>query len=72
MDEEDRQNRRGGPTFEPPVYKQRYDFVENIVREFGAKKVQNKTFITRACKKPDHMFGCIRQIYVTIREQRIK
>lgn len=39
MDEDDRQSRRGGPTFDPPVYKQRYDFVENIVREFGAKKV---------------------------------
>lgn len=44
MDEDDRQNRRGGPTFDPPVYKQRYDFVENIVREFGAKKVHNLTF----------------------------
>ena len=41
MDEDDRQNRKGGPTFEPPVYKQRYDFVEKIVREFGAKKVDS-------------------------------
>jgi hypothetical protein len=39
MDEEDSQTRKGGPTFEPPVYRQRYDFVENIVCEFGAKKV---------------------------------
>ena len=41
MDEEDRQKRQGGPTFDPPVYKQRYNFVENIVRKFGAKKVQH-------------------------------
>lgn len=39
MDEDDRRNRKGGPTFDPPVYKQRYNFVENIVRDFGAKKV---------------------------------
>ena len=41
MDEDDRQSRRGGPIFDPPVYKQRHDFVENIVREFGAKKVHS-------------------------------
>ncbi|XP_028394618.1 small RNA 2'-O-methyltransferase-like [Dendronephthya gigantea] len=39
MDEEDCQSRKGGPVFDPPVYKQRYNFVENIVRKFGAKKV---------------------------------
>lgn len=39
MDEEDSRQRKNGPIFEPPVYIQRYDFVESIVRQFGAKKV---------------------------------
>jgi hypothetical protein len=53
MDEEDRENRNSGPTFEPPVYKQRYNFVEKIVREFGAKKVHD---IVLLCGK--HSLTC--------------
>ena len=51
MDEEDSQTRKGGPTFEPPVYRQRYDFVENIVCEFGAKKVYTNIPIHVLVKK---------------------
>lgn len=39
MDEDDRRDRSGGPTFDPPVYRQRYNLVEKIVHEYGAKKV---------------------------------
>ena len=43
MDEDDRRG-RGGPTFDPPVYRQRYNIVEKIVREYGAKKVGDIPF----------------------------
>ena len=57
MDEEDSRTRRGGPTFEPPVYRQRYDFVENIVCEFGAKKVYINIPNTCSYKKQRCLLG---------------
>ena len=41
-DEDDRRDRSGGPSFDPPVYRQRYEFVEKIVREYGGKKVYSR------------------------------